>query len=138
MLITEDLLYYLWKFRLFNHENLKTISQETVKVVEPGFHNKDAGPDFEGAKILIGETLWAGNVEMHVKSSDWNLHGHYYDRAYDSVVLHVVFEHDKPIFRSDGSPIPTIELKDRIPREIVHNYLLIAKIGFHAKVVFPV
>ena len=77
----EDFLHYLWKFKLFNSD-LVTINGETVQILKCGEHNKNSGPDFFNAKIKIGNTTWAGNVEMHVKASDWNQHGHQKDKAY--------------------------------------------------------
>ena len=118
----EDLLHYLWKFRKFAISELKTTQHETLVVEAVGQHNNDSGPDFFNAKVRIGEQLWAGNVEIHVKSSDWFLHGHEKDPAYDNVILHVVFEHDTDIFRNDNSAIPTFELKNIIPNGIMNNY----------------
>lgn len=122
MNISEDLLYYLWKFRLFNLENLKTVDGEPVEIISTGHQNKDAGPDFEEAKIQIGGTLWAGSVEMHTKSSDWNNHQHTQNKAYNNVVLHVVSEYDTPVYRNNGTEIQTLELKNRIPNSILFNY----------------
>jgi hypothetical protein len=87
-----------------------------------GYHNADAGPDFTEGKIEINNTKWAGNIEMHVFSSDWLLHNHQNDAAYDNVILHVVYEHDKEILQKNGEPILTIELKDRIPKQIKVHY----------------
>jgi hypothetical protein len=122
MPITEDLLYYLWKFRLFDLKNLKTHSGDFIEIVNPGFRNTNAGPDFSEAKIRIGDTLWAGNVELHLNSSDWEKHGHTTDEAYDNVILHVVYANDTPIFRTDGTPIQTLELKGKIPAQIEYKY----------------
>ncbi|WP_423146334.1 DUF2851 family protein [Rubrolithibacter danxiaensis] len=122
MQFTEDLLYYLWKFRLFNTESLKTVAGETVKIISTGYHNKNAGPDFEEAKIQIGDTLWAGSVEMHFCSSDWDQHKHATDAAYNNVILHVVYDYNKPVYRAEGTEIQTIELKGRIPEDIKSRY----------------
>ena len=86
----EEFLHYIWKYRLYN-KPLKTIENEHIKVISPGIHNHNAGPDFSDVRLRIGEALWAGNVEIHVNSSDWYRHGHQHDPAYDNVVLHVVF-----------------------------------------------
>ncbi len=122
MPITEDLLCYLWKFRLFELNDLKTVSGDTVEIINPGFRNTDSGPDFSEAKIRIGDTLWAGNVELHLNSSDWVKHAHTTNKAYDSVILHVVYSHDLPISRTDGTLIQTLELKGRIPLQIESKY----------------
>lgn len=122
MLYTEDLLYFLWKFRLFKQQQLLITTGETLEIISPGIHNKHAGPDFEEAKVRIGETIWVGNVEMHLRSSDWNQHGHTADKAYNNVVLHVVLENDEPVFRNDGTQLPVLELRGRIPKNIESNY----------------
>ncbi|MGB4774069.1 MAG: DUF2851 family protein [Daejeonella sp.] len=122
MLFAEDFLHYLWKLRLFNQLDLKTTAGETLEILSPGIHNKHAGPDFENAKIRIGKTLWAGNVEIHLNSSDWLRHNHQQDKAYDNVILHVVNQHDKSVLRTNGTEIPTLELKDLIPAHIAFNY----------------
>src|SRR5690606_9367258 len=107
---SEELLHFLWKFRLFSQQRLFLVSGEPVEIIFPGIHNKHAGPDFEEAKIRISETVWAGNVEMHLRSSDWNQHGHTSDKAYNNVILHVVLHHDAPVFRNDGTEIPVLVL----------------------------
>lgn len=122
MLIPEDFLHYLWKFRLFSQKDLKTASGESLNIISVGIHNKNAGPDFENAHIRIGNTLWAGNVEIHLRSSDWERHQHQFDKAYDNVILHVVGKHDLKIFRTDGTEIPVFVLDELIPPKIVANY----------------
>ena len=101
----ELIYHYLWKHRVFGYP-LTTVDGQALVVRSPGRHNDDAGPDFSGAKILIAGQEWVGNVEIHVKASDWFLHGHDRDRAYDSVILHVVAVDDARIRRPDGSEIP--------------------------------
>jgi hypothetical protein len=123
MAIPEDFLHYLWKFRLFSQQGLKTASGESIEIISVGFHNKHAGPDFESAKIRIGNTLWIGNVEIHLRSSDWERHHHQIDKTYDNVILHVVSQHDQEIFRTDGTMIPVIALEALIPDKITDNYL---------------
>lgn len=124
----EDLLHYVWRTRRFEFQNLFTTEGEAVEIIAPGVHNTHAGPDFFDARLRIGGTLWAGNVEMHLVASEWETHCHGEDRAYDNVVLHVVWEEDLPVLRSNGERIPCIELKKRIPaatiktyRELLHN-----------------
>jgi len=119
---SEELLHFLWKFRLFSQQRLFLVSGEPVEIIFPGIHNKHAGPDFEEAKIRISETVWAGNVEMHLRSSDWNQHGHTSDKAYNNVILHVVLHHDAPVFRNDGTEIPVLVLNGLIPGNIEANY----------------
>ena len=118
----ERLLHFAWRMRRFNTSNLKTDKGELIEVLEPGQLNPDAGPDFLNAKVRIGDTIWAGNIEMHLRSSDWLQHGHHTDSAYDNVILHVVFEQDVPIHRKNGTIIPCLELKQRISRRLVAHY----------------
>lgn len=118
----EDFLYHIWKFRKFKTEDLKTTSGECIDIVHPGVQNELAGPDFFNAKIQIGEQLWAGNVEMHLRSSDWYFHNHETDSNYDNVILHVVWMHDAEVYRKDDSTIPTLELKGKVDNELLDAY----------------
>jgi hypothetical protein len=104
----EDFLHFLWKNRLFEPLKPHTSESESVEIIQVGRHNIHAGPDFFDARIRIGKTLWAGNVEIHLKSSDWNRHGHQSDPLYGNTVLHVVAENDVPVKNYAGSVIPTI------------------------------
>ena len=120
----EDLLHYVWRLKKFALDELKTTDQESIAIHQFGQHNHHAGPDFLNARISIGDTEWAGNVEMHLKSSDWINHKHSEDPAYNNVVLHIVYEEDVPIIRpSTGEKIPCLELKRRIPPKIQSQYL---------------
>lgn len=102
----ERLMQFVWAHRLGMHLDMRTVDGRRVRVVDQGTLNVDAGPDFFNASIEIGEECWAGNVEIHVRASDWYRHGHDRDRAYDSVILHVVQYDDAPVYRSDGALIP--------------------------------
>ena len=86
----EVFLHHVWKLKLFDFKDLLTTAGETIELVELGQHNHHAGPDFSNARIRIGKTLWAGNVELHKKSSDWWLHKHQNDEAYNNVILHIL------------------------------------------------
>ncbi len=119
--MTEEFLHYLWKFKLLKGEFVLS-SGEYVEIINPGLHNSDAGPDFFNAKIKIGATLWAGNVEIHVKASDWYLHQHQNDNAYDTVVLHVVYLNDAKIQRKNNEIIPCIEVSNAYDEELYHRY----------------
>lgn len=99
---------YLWKHRLWPQERLRTTDGRAVRIIDPGLHNTNSGPDFFNAKISIGGHLWAGDVEIHVKASDWHRHHHDGDAAYDSVILHVVDKDDADISRSNGEIIPQL------------------------------
>lgn len=116
----ELLLHYTWKHRLFPLKELVTTDGQSVEVVDPGLHNEDAGPDFFNAKLKIGGVMWVGNVELHRRSSEWYVHGHHTDRAYDNVVLHVSEEDDSPVRRSDGSSVPVLVLP--VPEQVKLNY----------------
>lgn len=112
--MTEDYLHYIWKYKLFSQEDLITAEGERLELIHFGFHNHDSGPDFSQGKVRVGGVLWAGNIEIHINSSDWLNHNHQNDVAYDSVVLHVVYKCDKEIKTTKGSVIPTLELKNRM------------------------
>ena len=118
----EDFLHYVWKFQKFEAGSLFTSSNEKLHIKNPGLHNLNSGPDFFNANVALDAQLWAGNVEIHIKSSDWYAHGHQTDSAYDNVILHVVWEHDTEVFRKDGSSIPTFILKGYIPKNTLEQY----------------
>lgn len=121
-MFNEDFLHYIWTYKLFNTKELKTVQNENVTIIKSGQHNTDAGPDFFNAQIKLDKTLWAGNVEIHIHSSDWDKHHHEKDNAYNNVILHVVYQHDKEITNSNGHAIPTLELKNLIDLKLVSNY----------------
>jgi len=117
----ETLLHYVWKHKLYDLSPLKTTNNEPVEVIDPGLHNTNAGPDFFNAKIKINNRLWAGNVEIHCRSSDWYLHKHEQDKAYNSVILHIIeTENQECISDQNGRVIPQLILK--IPDKIKENY----------------
>ena len=118
----EDFLHYVWKYVLFSTNNLQTVLGEHITIINVGTHNKNAGPDFLNARIKIDNQLWVGNVEIHLKSSDWYLHHHEIDANYDAVVLHVVWEHDADIFRENNNPISTLVLKDLVEDNLLKKY----------------
>ena len=120
--MSEDFLHYIWKHRLFDKNNLETTGGEKIIVEHPGTYNTDAGPDFFNARIKIGNTLWAGNVEIHLRSSDWSKHFHQKDKAYDNVILHVVAEDDEEIKHKNKTLFPTLELKDCFDKTYFLNY----------------
>ncbi len=123
MFLTEDFLYFVWKNALFETRDLLDDNGERIKILFPGYRNDGPGPDFTEAKIKIGEQLWVGNVEIHLKSSDWYAHHHETDKNYDSVILHVVYQHDMPVFNTHGVRIPALELKDKIFSQVSDKYL---------------
>jgi len=118
----EDFLHYLWKFKKFDSLNLKTFNGEEITIINVGQYLELAGPDFFNAQISIGNQKWAGNVEIHLKSSDWYVHHHERDEGYENVILHVVWEHDTEIFRKNNTEIPVLELKKYVDTETIINY----------------
>ena len=118
----EDFLHYIWKFKKFDVSNLKTYNGETISIINSGQYTQLAGPDFFNAQIEINNQKWAGNVEIHIYSSDWYVHNHEKDTNYDSVILHVVWEHDTEIFRKNNSEIPVLELKNLVSKEVLSSY----------------
>lgn len=109
--IKEEFLHYIWKNRLFKDDVFFDSDGNKIKIIDTGLYNIDAGPDFFNAKIKTGETIWAGNIEIHLKSSYWEKHNHQNDKAYDNVILQLVYEHDKEVFNTKGEQIQTCELK---------------------------
>ncbi|MFH6994722.1 DUF2851 family protein [Flavobacterium sp. FlaQc-48] len=118
----EDFLHYLWRFKKFETLNLRTTQNEQVIIIKAGDYLELSGPDFFNAQIKIGNQKWAGNVEIHLKSSDWYLHNHEKDPAYDNVILHVVWEHDSEIFDKSNTKIPVLVLSNYVSSEIISTY----------------
>lgn len=114
--MNENYLHFLWKNKRLPFNHLKTVDGKDVEILQVGIHNHDSGPDFFNGKIRMDGITHSGNIELHVRSSDWNLHGHQFDQAYSNVILHVVYEHDQLIF-IEGIPIPTVELKKLIDHD---------------------
>ena len=118
----EDYLHHLWQHKKFAVTDLKTTTGESIQILNSGQYLQLAGPDFFNAQIIIGQQKWAGNIEIHLKSSDWYVHNHEKDSNYDSVILHVVWEHDTPIFRKNNTEIPTLELKNYVQLSDLNKY----------------
>ena len=118
----EDFLHHVWQHKKFAVTQLQTTTGESIQILHSGQYLQLAGPDFFNAQIIIGNQKWAGNIEIHLKSSDWYLHNHEKDANYDSVILHVVWEHDTAIFRRDNLEIPTLELRNYVALTDVHKY----------------
>ena len=116
----EILLHYIWKHRIYPLHEMRTNKGETVEVIDPGLHNRNAGPDFFNAKIKIDGILWVGNIEIHDKASDWFLHGHDKDKSYDNVILHVVGIDDMPVVMSNGNIVRQMQMD--VPDYVSRNY----------------
>lgn len=124
-IISERLLQYIWQFQRFDFPNLETDSGEKLQVIQVGQFNTNAGPDFLEAKIQIGEILWAGNIEIHINSTDWLTHKHETNLAYDNVILHIVWENNRNIQRNNQQNIPTLTLKNKVNKNLINNYNLL-------------
>lgn len=122
----ENFLHYLWQYQQFDTNNLQTNQGQSVTILKKGYKNTDSGPDFDNCRIVIDGIEWAGKVEIHIRSSDWEKHKHQHDPNYENVILHVVWEDDKDIFRKDGSQIPSFSLKNRANKNALekYNYLM--------------
>jgi len=121
--MNEDLINFIWRFRLFNQKTLLTSRNEPVEIISPGYYNSHAGPDFTDVKVRIGSTTWIGSAEIHIRASDWERHGHSTDKAYNNVILHVVYENDLRVFRADGTEPSVLIIKPYIPENIQERYL---------------
>ncbi len=118
--MNEDFLQYAWNYRLFDLENLMSCQGNRLELINTGRLNRDSGPDFFEARVQIDDLLWVGNVEMHLRASDWYRHNHDKDLTYNNVVLHVVLENDRDVILSDGRLLPCLELK--IPDQFLSKY----------------
>ncbi len=118
----EAFLHYIWQHQYFDKTALATTEGEPVQVLRTGFYHTDAGPDFKEALVRIGAVEWSGSVEVHLKASDWQRHQHQTDLKYNQVVLHVVWQADQAIKRTDNTAIATLELKDRVSIQVLQNY----------------
>jgi len=106
----EEFLHYLWKYSLYDQDKLVDNEKKKIIVLDPGVYNRDSGPDFFNARISVDGTVWAGNIEIHTRSSHFDIHGHQYDPVFNNVILHVVAENDKSVFNSRGEEILTAEI----------------------------
>lgn len=118
----ESFLHYVWQTRQFDFSELTTTNGERLLIPSSGYPHQDGGPDFVNARVTIGKTTWAGNVEIHLNSSDWYKHNHHLDPAYDNTILHVVYHHDREVLRTDGTPIPCLEIGTRINSKLIDRY----------------
>lgn len=118
----EDLLQFIWESQCFDQRDLRTTDGRAVEVLSPGRIQRNSGPDLSEALIRIDGQLWAGNVEVHLRTSEWNAHGHQFDPAYDNVTLHVVYQHDLEVHTRKGVALPTVELMSRVRLESVAQH----------------
>ncbi len=118
----ERFLHFIWQFQQFDATDLQTTDKQPLQIFRTGLLNTNAGPDFLQARITLQGIEWAGNVEVHIRSSDWQQHQHQQNAAYENVILHVVWEDNQPIRRQDGSVIPTLVLAPRTNRKLLYTY----------------
>lgn len=120
-MMREEFLYYLWSYYL-SGKTFTTVDGKKLVVDKPGQRNSDSGPDFFNARVTIDNTVWAGNVELHVYSSDWYKHHHGDDKIYDSVILHVVYDNNMPVYRKSGEKIPCLALNGKVDDRLFSTY----------------
>jgi len=120
--MNENLLQFIWQHKYLLENKLISSQGKTIEVIKPGLLNRDSGPDFFNALIRIDNTKWAGNVEVHINSSDWRKHGHQNDAAYHNVILHLVWHHDEVILNQLNEEIPTLEMKHLVQTETLEKY----------------
>ncbi len=118
--MNEEFLHFIFRNRLWDKDCEFTTDNDKIEIIDTGIYNNDSGPDFFNAKIKINNTIWAGNIEIHINASDWYKHKHQKDLAYGNVILHIVFNNDKPIYLKDNSKIPCWEIK--FPHIIYNKY----------------
>jgi hypothetical protein len=119
----EDFLHFIWKYGLFDLQNLSTSAGQQLMITRRGTHNLHSGPDFSEACLILDGQTWAGQVEIHLQSSDWYRHHHQLDPAYDNVILHVVWQHVGEVCRREGTVLPTLVLRDLVNPSLAENYL---------------
>lgn len=120
--MTERLLQFIWQMQYFNKSELCTTYGDQLSIIYPGQFNSNQGPDFLEAAISIGGTKWVGNIELHIKASDWKLHKHDTDQNYSNIILHVVWQHDEDIYDDKGKIIPALPLNDKVPKVLLQRY----------------
>jgi hypothetical protein len=120
--MTEKLLQFIWQFQYFNRDSLSTTDGQNIQIISPGILNKNQGPDFEQARLKIGDTSWAGSVELHIKSSDWIRHRHHNDERYQKIILHVVWLNDGNITDQSGESIPALVLENRVSKLLLNTF----------------
>ncbi len=120
--MNENFLHYVWKYKLFSVNELFTTDGKAVEIISSGKYNTDEGADFLNAQLKIDNIIWNGSVEIHIKSSDWNLHKHTENQHYNNTILHIVYENDKEIEHLKSKNIPTIELKNYLSEKTISKY----------------
>jgi len=120
--MNERLLQFIWQFQYLNKSELRTVQGDQLAIIHPGKFNTDQGPDFLDAKVVIAETTWAGNIEIHIKSSDWIKHDHSDDKNYSNIILHVVWEDDVNVSYNKGGILPTLVLQNLVSKLLLDRF----------------
>jgi Protein of unknown function (DUF2851) len=118
------ILHFIWQFQFYNKSQLTTVDGEDLQIIKQGTYNVNQGPDFSNGNIKIDTIVLAGNIEIHINASDWLKHGHTNDSNYSNIILHVVWNNDKPILIT-GKPVPTLELQSRVSKILLQRYELL-------------
>jgi len=119
----EDFLHYVWHYKKFDFLNLRTVCNKKISIIDTGIYTQHSGADFFNAQLKIDDLHWVGNVEIHLKSSDWYLHNHHGDSHYDNVILHVVWDYDLDVYRRNNTEIPVLQLKDYVQEDLKLSYM---------------
>ena len=135
----EEFLNYIWQQQYYNKDGLTTEQGHQLQIISPGTLNTQAGPDFHQSRILLNNQVWVGEVEIHIKSSEWYLHQHHQDAAYDQVILHVVWSHNREVRSTSGQPIPTLVLRKRVKEELLlkHQDLQASNLNIPCELLTP-
>jgi len=120
--MTERLLHFIWQFKYFNKNELFTEAGEPLRVLKHGSYNTNQGPDFSEASIMIDDIILVGSIELHINASDWYKHRHTTDSNYNNVILHVVWNNDKPVMDAHGIPLPTLVLQHRVAKVLLQRF----------------
>jgi hypothetical protein len=120
--LKEDLLQFIWQYKLLKPSPLITRSGKEIAILNPGELNKDSGPDFFNARIRINDIILAGNIEVHIRSSDWMRHNHQDDKSYDNLILHVVYHYDKEVHQNKKNNVEVLEIKDLVSQNLLKDY----------------
>lgn len=119
----EEFLHYVWHNKKFDFSNAKTVCNKEITIIDSGKYTKGTGADFFNAQLIIDDLRWAGNVEIHLNSSDWYLHNHHNDPNYNNVILHVVWNHDVDVYYRDQTVLPVLELKNYVAETLKSEYM---------------
>ena len=119
---SEDFLQFIWQNKILKPLPLITVNGKEISIIKYGELNKNSGPDFFNAQLRIDNVILVGNIEIHIKTSNWLKHKHQHDKNYDNIILHVVYEHDTDLAQNINNNVEVLELKKLIPELTFENY----------------